>query len=175
MTHFSVILADPPWRYSAWKGDRGMRTAESFYATLTLEQLSDMRPMIDQWAAKDCALFLWSTPPAQKEALRLLEAWEFTYKTFAFTWIKTTKNGGLFFGMGHYTRANAEMCLLATRGKPKVQARDVRQVIMARGGNIRVSPTSNTSGSSGCMAVLTWIFARQRREGWDVWGDEAQR
>ncbi|MGQ0443623.1 MAG: MT-A70 family methyltransferase [Beijerinckiaceae bacterium] len=131
MSRYSVILADPPWQYRAWKGDRGMRTAESFYPTMSPEELHALCPRIDQWAARDCALFLWATPPADKEAHRLLDAWGFTYKTFAFTWIKTTKNGGLFFGMGHYTRANAEMCLLATRGKPKVQARDVRQVIMA--------------------------------------------
>lgn len=132
MTRYNVILADPPWRYRAWKGNRGMRTAESFYPTMNIEELHALRPRIDEWAAKDCALFLWSTPPAQKEALLLLEAWGFTYKTSGFTWIKTNHaRGSLFMGMGHYTRANAEYCLLAIRGRPKVKDHGVHQVILS--------------------------------------------
>lgn len=60
---YAVILADPPWRYRVWKEDRGRRTAESFYPTMSLQDLADMRPRIDRWAAMDCALFVWATPP----------------------------------------------------------------------------------------------------------------
>jgi len=84
---YAVILADPPWRYRAWKGDRGRRTAESFYPTMSLQDLADMRPRIDRWAAMDCALFVWTTPPTIYEyAFPLIDAWGFHYKTFGFTW-----------------------------------------------------------------------------------------
>jgi hypothetical protein len=53
MTRYAVILADPPWRYRAWKGDRGMRTAESFYPTMTAADLHALRPRIGEWAARD--------------------------------------------------------------------------------------------------------------------------
>jgi N6-adenosine-specific RNA methylase IME4 len=72
MTRYAVILADPPWQYRAWKGDRGMRTAESFYPTMPAADLHALRPRIDEWAARDCALFLWATPPALPEAMELL-------------------------------------------------------------------------------------------------------
>jgi N6-adenosine-specific RNA methylase IME4 len=61
MTRYAVILADPPWRYRAWKGDRGMRTAESFYPTMSAADLHALHPRIDEWAERDCALFLWAT------------------------------------------------------------------------------------------------------------------
>jgi N6-adenosine-specific RNA methylase IME4 len=114
MTRYAVILADPPWRYRAWKGDRGMRTAESFYPTMTAADLHALRPRIDEWAERDCALFLWATPPALPEAMELVAAWGFVYTTFGFTWIKTTKAGEPKMGMGWHTRANAETCLLAS-------------------------------------------------------------
>lgn len=129
----AVILADPPWRYRKWSGNRGSRTAESFYPTMPLADLAAMRPQIDAWAAPDCILFLWTTPPTIGEyGLPLVKAWGFTYKTFAFTWVKTNKsNGKPFIGMGSYTRSNAEICLLAIRGKPIIKAHDVPQAIIA--------------------------------------------
>lgn len=151
-----------------------MRTAESFYPTMSPRELHALRPCIDGWAARDCALFLWATPPALPEALQLVSAWGFSYKTFGFTWIKTTKNGGLFFGMGHYTRSNAEVCFLATRGKPKVQARDVPQVIMAPRREHSRKPDEQYERIERLYGgPYLELFARQRREGWDVWGDEA--
>ena len=123
---YGVILADPPWRYRAWSGNHGRRTAESFYPTMNCEELCALRTHIDRWAAKDCALFLWVTAPVLPEALKLIEAWGFIYKTIGFTWVKVNKkNGKPFTGMGHYTRANAEICLLATRGKPRVKVHGI--------------------------------------------------
>ena len=174
MTGYAVILADPPWRYRAWKGDRGMRTAESFYPTMSAAELHALRPRIDEWAAPDCALFLWSTPPALLEALALLDAWAFTYTTFGFTWIKTTKAGEPKMGMGWHTRANAEVCLLAKRGKPGIQARDVPQVIMARPREHSHKPDEQYARIERLYGgPYLELFARHRRDGWDAWGQEA--
>ena len=81
---------------------------------------------VPELAAKDCALFLWATFPQLPEALRLIRAWGFRYKTVAFVWLKRNrKSPSWFYGMGYWTRSNAEICLLATKGKPKRQSAGV--------------------------------------------------
>lgn len=172
MTRYAVILADPPWKYRAWKGDRGRRTAESFYRTMSTADLHAMRPRIDEWAAQDCALFLWATPPALPEALELVGAWGFLYTTFGFTWIKTTKTGKPRMGMGWHTRACAEVCLLAKRGKPKIQARDVPQVIMAPRRDHSHKPDEQYGRIERLYGgPYLELFARQRHDGWAAWGN----
>ncbi|WP_420398631.1 MT-A70 family methyltransferase [Marinovum algicola] len=66
---------------------------------------------------KNSVCLMWCTYPQLKEGFKLLEAWGFKYKTMAFTWVKTNKNGSIYMGMGRHTRANAEICLLGTKGK----------------------------------------------------------
>ena len=80
----------------------------------------------------DSVLFLWATSPLLPSAIRVMQSWGFEYKTVAFTWIKTNKKSpGLFMGLGYYTRANAEYCLLGTRGKPLTRLdRGVHSVVM---------------------------------------------
>lgn len=83
-------------------------------------------------AADDCVLFLWATFPQLQEALQVIKAWDFQYKTVAFVWLKQNKSGkGWFFGLGFWTRGNAELCLLATRGKPRRQSNRVHQLIIS--------------------------------------------
>ena len=77
---------------------------------------------VAELAAKDSALFMWATFPQLPEALRLIRAWGFTYKSVAFVWLKKNKKAdSWFYGLGFWTRANAEVCLLATRGHLKRQ------------------------------------------------------
>ena len=83
---------------------------------------------VGELAAKDCALFLWITFPCLCEALEVLTAWGFSYKTVAFVWVKQNRrNDDLFTGMGYWTRANAEIWILATKGHPKRVDAGVRQ------------------------------------------------
>lgn len=127
MKKYGVIYADPPWRYKAWRG-HGM--VEKHYPTMVLEDI--MALPVGELADKDCALFLWATLPMLKEALQVIKAWGFQYKTTAFVWIKLNRQGsGIFWGMGYWTRANAEICLLATRGHPKRRAKNIHQVIIS--------------------------------------------
>ena len=68
-------------------------------------------------ADDDCVLFLWATFPKLKEALQVIEAWGFQYRTIGFVWLKQNrKSPGWFFGLGFWTRGNAEICLLAVKG-----------------------------------------------------------
>ena len=105
MKKYSIILADPPWAYKVWAKKGVGRTAESHYPTMHIE---DIRALpVGKLAAKDCALFLWVTMPTLSEAFSVIEAWGFTYKTVAFVWIKQNrKSPSLFWGLGHWTRAN---------------------------------------------------------------------
>ena len=112
MRKYGVIYADPPWRYKVWKG-HGM--VERHYPTMVLEDILALP--VEDLADKDCTLFLWTTLPMLHEALQVIKAWGFTYKTTAFVWIKLNRHGsGIFWGMGYWTRANAEICLLARGG-----------------------------------------------------------
>ena len=122
-----MIYADPPWRY-AQKGLPG--AAEKHYPTMGINELCAL-PVADL-AAPDCALFLWATFPQLPEALRLIRAWGFTYKSAAFVWLKKNRKAdSWFYGLGFWTRANAEVCLLATRGRPKRQATNIHQFIIS--------------------------------------------
>lgn len=130
MKKYKVIYADPPWAYKVWSKKGAGRSAESHYPTMDIAAIKALP--VGELADKDCALFLWITFPMLREAWGVMDAWGFTFKTVAFVWIKQCrKSEGLFTGMGYWTRANAEICLLATRGRPKRAARDVKQVILS--------------------------------------------
>ena len=94
------------------------RSAESHYPTMELE---DIRALpVSTLAADDCVLFLWTTIPLLHDCFSVMRSWGFSYKTVAFVWIKQNrKSDSLFWGMGHWTRANAEFCMLATKGHPQ--------------------------------------------------------
>ena len=124
---YNVIYADPPWRYSD-KGCNG--NAADHYPTMTF---SEMRRLpVGDIAAKDCVLFMWATYPMMREALFLIDAWGFTYKSIAFQWVKQNRSGnGYFFGLGRWTRGNTEPCLIATRGKPQRASNAVSQLVVS--------------------------------------------
>ena len=132
---------------------------------------------VGELAAKDCALFLWITFPCLCEALEVLTAWGFSYKTVAFVWVKQNrKNDDLFTGMGYWTRANAEICILATKGHPKRVDAGVRQVILSHIEEHSKKPDEARERIVRLMGDLPRVelFARQSPEGWDVWGNEVE-
>ncbi|WP_245707182.1 MT-A70 family methyltransferase [Epilithonimonas hungarica] len=122
---YDIIYADPPWQYKVWSKKGAGRSAESHYQTQKPDFLKRMN--IDVLCKPNCVLLMWATFPCLEQALELGKSWGFTYKTVAFTWIKTNMNNNrIFVGMGYYTRANAEIVLLFTKGKPlKRCAKDV--------------------------------------------------
>ena len=130
---------------------------------------------VAELAAKDSALFMWATFPQLPEALRLIRAWGFTYKSVAFVWLKKNKKAdSWFYGLGFWTRANAEICLLATRGRPKRAARDVKQVILSHVERHSQKPEEARRRIEALMGDVPRIelFARASPPGWDVWGNE---
>ena len=112
MKKYDIIYADPPWQYRTYSKKGQGRSAESHYPTMGIEDIKALP--VGELAAKDCALFMWITFPCLQEALEVLTAWGFSYKTVAFVWVKQNrKSDSLFWGMGYWTRANDELCILA--------------------------------------------------------------
>jgi N6-adenosine-specific RNA methylase IME4 len=126
-------------------------------------------------AADDCVLFMWVTMPKLNECFEVIKQWGFEYKTCAFTWIKQNKKSDtLFWGMGRWTRANAELCLIATKGKPKRKNANVHSVIMSKIREHSRKPDETRQRIIDLCGDIPRIelFARQHAEGWDCWGNE---
>lgn len=172
---FSVIYADPPWEFKVYSGKGKSRSAERHYDTSSLEAIKALP--IDPLAASDCALFLWCVMPELPGALDVIAAWGFNYKTVAFVWVKQNRGGeGLFTGMGYWTRANAELCLLATRGSPQRIEKDVHQVVLAPVAEHSRKPEDVRKRIERLLlGPYLELFARVPAEGWTVWGNEISR
>jgi len=101
--------------------------------------------------------------------------WGFTYKTVGFVWVKRTKRNRLHWGMGKWTRSNAELCLIATRGTPKRMSAAVHSVIEAQAAKHSQKPIDAYERIEALLGDQQRIelFARERRVGWDAWGNEA--
>ena len=169
---YSVVYGDPPWRY---KRSKGKGVAESHYPTMSLNDICSLP--IDTISHKDSVLFLWATFPMLQEALQVITAWGFTFKTVAFVWVKQNKSGnGYFFGLGHWTRSNAEICLLAVKGRPKRVSKKVHQLIVSPVEGHSKKPDMARDKIVELMGDLPRIelFARQRATGWDAWGNEVE-
>lgn len=170
MEPYQIIYADPPWRYDQ-KSLQG--AAEKHYATMSMEELCGLP--VEQISAKDSLLFLWATFPQLPAALRLISAWGFKYKTVAFLWLKKNRKAdSWFFGLGFWTRGNAELCLLATRGHPKRKAANIHQFIISPIEAHSKKPDivrDKIVALAGDVPRIE-LFARQETPGWDVWGNE---
>jgi N6-adenosine-specific RNA methylase IME4 len=171
---YPVILADPPWSFKNWSKKGEGRNANQHYKVITLKEMSRMVLP----AAPDCALFMWVTDPLLPFGLEVMRAWGFEYKTVAFTWAKTGKHDASTFpiGTGYWTRANPEMCLFGTRGKPKRKSRAVRQLITAPRREHSRKPDEIYDRIEALVdGPYLEMFARNRRPGWSSMGLEIDK
>lgn len=189
---YDVIYADPPWFYNSrkasyerWKATRpekggAYRTrfgggAERHYPLMRLEELLAMRPRIDQWAAANCALFMWATCPRLDSAIALIKGWGFRYCTVAFVWEKVNRtNGQPIFNPGYYTASNAELVLLGCRGSMRPARPMLQQIIKSprREHSRKPDEVRLRIEEMYPQARRIEMFARRRYEGWDSWGLE---
>jgi N6-adenosine-specific RNA methylase IME4 len=172
---FGVIYIDPPWSFHVYSEKGKQRSPERHYDVQSLDDIKAMP--IEKLAADDCALLLWAVHNQLPDALNVIKAWGFTYKTVAFTWVKQNKSGeGLFTGMGYWTRSNTEVCLLATRGSPKRLAKDVPQVILSPVGEHSVKPDEARTRIERLLpGPYLELYGRQPMPGWSVWGNQISR
>ena len=178
--HYRVIYADPPWTFATYSRKGKGRSPEAHYDCMTLADIKAL-PVAD-WAADDCVLLLWTTDPLLEKAFDVIRAWGFIYKTVGFYWAKLNKGNGseptqekrFFTGLGFWTRANPEPCLLATRGHPKRRSADVRKLVVSpRREHSRKPDEVYDRITALCEGPYLEMFARASRPGWDTWGREA--
>ena len=170
---YSIIYADPPWTFSAWS-NKAQKHVSKHYSTMTVQEIMDLP--VGGITDENAVLFLWATFPNLPLAFDVINAWGFTYKTCAFVWAKQNKNKPSFFwGMGYYTRSNAEVCLLATKGKPlKRHSHKIHQLVVSPVERHSKKPDEVRDRIVELFGELPRIemFARQHADGWDYWGDE---
>lgn len=183
---FGCILSDPPWSFLTYGKRRTIphRAAEEHYQTMTAEELRAMP--VAQVAARDCALFMWIVDSHLAEAIDLGRAWGFEFKTVAFIWAKAASVNDQFgffppetvhrIGMGYWTRKQAEICLMFTRGKPRRIGKGVRQIIQEPRREHSRKPDETFARVEALVGgPYLELFARQQWPGWAVWGNQTDK
>lgn len=167
---FSVITADPPWRY----GNAGTRgNAAGHYPTMPLEDIRDLGALVDDWAADNSHLYLWTTTSFLRDSFEVMDAWGFKYKT-CLTWVKPQ------LGMGNYFRVSTEFVLFGVRGKLPIHNRGLTNWFESPRGKHSAKPEMFYSlVEKASPGPYLEMFARVdgqlfRRDGWTFWGNEAQ-
>jgi N6-adenosine-specific RNA methylase IME4 len=173
---YNVAYADPPWPYATYSAKGKGRSQEAYYTTMAISDIAAL-PM-KEMMADDSVLLLWVTGPILQQAFTVIEAWGFQYKAIGFTWAKLTKSSNgtediakmrFHFGLGFWTRANAEFCLLATRGNPKRINADVPQLIASPVREHSRKPDEIYDRIERLVAgPYVELFARHHRPNWDV-------
>lgn len=170
---FGCILADPPWAFTSWTGDRELPTSSKteHYKTTKTEDLCKL-PVADV-VAKDCALFMWVVDSHFGDAMTLGAAWGFEFKTCAFVWVKSKLGGWPVVGMGYWTRKQTEQCWLFTRGSPKRLSKGVEQIIHCPRGAHSAKPDRQYEHIEALVGgPYLELFARSARPSWTAWGNE---
>ena len=165
---YPVIYADPPWRYEHCKTDN--RAVENQYPTMALDDICALP--VQDLATPDAVLFLWATSPKLSEALRVIDSWDFDYRT-CMVWVKDR------IGMGYYARQRHELLLVATRGALPVPQVDDRpdSVIMSP----RLAHSEKPAQFRQIIEEMypeypkIELFAREQQLGWNTWGNEVSK
>ena len=170
---YDIIYADPAWNFKNWSDKGNDRSPLQHYSCMSISDICNLP--IHDITNDDCVLFIWVIDPLLNKAFEVIKSWGFTYKTVAFTWAKENKkSSGYFTGLGYWTRGNPEMCLLATKGKPKRVSKSVRQLVIDARREHSRKPDRIRDDIVTLMGDKPRIelFARQKIEGWDSWGNE---
>ena len=171
---YSIILADPPWSY--WNEGNIRAVATNHYDTMSQADIEKLP--VKEIAEDNSILFLWTTFPNLQAGLDIMKAWGFVYKTIGFLWAKSNpKSNTPVFGVGWYTKSNAEICLLGTRGKAPRSSKSISSVVISPREEHSKKPDAVRNKIVEFVGDLPRIelFARQRTEGWSVWGLETDK
>jgi N6-adenosine-specific RNA methylase IME4 len=167
LERYPVIYCDPPWRYEHIETES--RAIENQYPTMTLDDICALP--VSEIATDDCVLFMWATSPKLAEAMQVIEAWGFTYRTCA-VWDKEV------IGMGYYFRQQHELLLVATKGSPVTPLPAARpsSVIRAKREQHSKKPVvvyELIDAMYGEMPRIE-LFCRTPQPGWSVWGNQSE-
>jgi len=173
---YQIIYADPPWKTKTFKQRKdGWLSRDLEYPTMTFTEICELpvKTLIDE----DAILFLWCVESEIPRVAELMLAWGFTFKQVGFVWHKKAKTtDGQNSTFGSYTRRSTELCFLGTRGKYLVKSRAVEQFISEPKRRHSQKPDEIRSRIVKLVGDIPRLelFARQKTEGWDVWGNEVE-
>lgn len=176
---YKVIYADPPWSFKTYSEKGKGRSPDSYYDCMNLDDIKKLP--VHEIADKDCVLFLWTVDPLLDKAFHVIESWGFEYKTVGFVWAKLNKKSdenyfsrnNFFCGLGYWTRSNTEICLLATKGKPKRKSKNVKKLIISKRREHSRKPDEIYENIENLLdGPYVELFSRNIRNGWDSWGKE---
>jgi N6-adenosine-specific RNA methylase IME4 len=169
LKRFGVILADPEWKFVPWSEETGSdRSAANHYATSTVEQIKSRD--VASIAADDCVLALWATVPMLRHAFEVMEAWGFEYRSHC-VWLKNKA------GTGYWFRVDHELLLIGVKGEVPAPAPGTQW-----NSTFDADVRDHSEKPEEAYKLLEEYFpslpkielnARQKRDGWDVWGAEA--
>lgn len=194
---YSIIYLDPPWRYNSRANHktRFRGGVHGHYPTMTMEQIRNLP--IPDLAAPVAAVLMWCTYPYLDEQIKLFKHWGFRFRTIAFNWVKLNPKGywtpmadpnyspdkqyvkfgdlfySVFFGVGYYSKSNAEPCLLGMRGQLPTRDNTVSSVILAPRREHSRKPDEARERIVRLFGDVPRIemFARQKADGWHSWGN----
>jgi N6-adenosine-specific RNA methylase IME4 len=180
MKKYQIIYADPPWSFGGGgvyqDGGRPVRKTADEYLLTKTDDLSKLP--INDIADTNSLLFMWTTDQHIPDALKLMEAWGFRYCTVAFYWVKKYSTGSTCFNVGCWTMKSVEQVLLGLKGKPMYlkKTRNVKQLVEAERTTHSKKPDEVKNRIVSLVGDLPRIelFARQKTNGWDVWGNEVE-
>ena len=165
---YDIIYADPPWHYD----DKTNNRPGGHYTRMTVEDICALP--IQRIISENSILFIWGTWTHNREIHDVIDAWGFHFKTAAFVWIKQYSTGKDIIGMGHWTRANTEYCLLATHGNPKRINNNISQIIKSIPRKHSQKPDivrNKIVRLCGDVPRLE-MFGRSAMHGWDTFGND---
>lgn len=175
--HYRTILADPPWRFITYDRKKAVPgQGADPYPTMSMEELAAL-PLVEI-AAPDCALVLWYPGSMTDQVIELAtKGWGFKFiRSDLFVWIKDREQAVPRIGPGYWSRTGAEICALFTRGKPRVLAHNVEQVIFCRRGPHSAKPEEQYERIEAmCPPPYLELFPRRSRRGWAAWGNETTK
>jgi len=172
---YNIIYADPPWEYVKLNFYQKKGVNNKVYDRMKIEDIKQLK--IGEIAEDNSLLFLWVTNPMLKKGLEVMQSWGFEFTTIAFVWVKTYKSGKEITGMGRYTRSCVELCLLGKRGiGVKRKDTNVPQIVYSNLQNHSKKPEEIRDRIFRLFDDVPRIelFAREKKEGWDVWGNEVK-
>ena len=168
---YGVIYADPPWLFKT-RSDKGKdRSPEKHYPVLSIADICNL-PVSDI-AKPDSVLLMWVVDPLLDQAFKVIDAWGFTYRPWVLHGQNNKNLMGFFTGLGYWTRGNPEMCLLATKGKPKRLSKSVPQLVIDQRREHSRKPDIMYKHIENLLeGPYIELFARRKTKGWDAWGNE---
>jgi len=167
MKKYKIIYADPPWKYRNNRTGGSMLPQDVYYPKMTTKEICDLP--VQDISDKDSVLFLWSTVPMIEDAFCVLKAWGFKYKTMLF-WRKI-----MSLGLGFWFRGQVEILLMGIKGKIKAFRIQKANIIQAKVRKHSQKPDEfyELIEMTGLEPKIE-LFARNKRPGWDVWGNEVK-